>query len=104
MQTTDIAQIAAKLSKAQRAALSCPMAIPIAAMGPKGHDTVILGFQHAKSAKALHARGLAMLPWAPQMLTPLGQQVRAYLMSDIRKPTDIATDDNRLSQETPNDA
>ncbi|CAB4140479.1 hypothetical protein UFOVP406_28 [uncultured Caudovirales phage] len=45
-----------------------------------------------------------MLPWAPQMLTPLGQQVRAYLMSDIRKPTDIATDDNRLSQETPNDA
>ena len=31
----------------------------------------------------------------------MAMAVRAHLMSVIRKPTDIATDNNRLSQETP---
>jgi hypothetical protein len=82
MSGPDAETVARGLTKAQRDAVACPKAILIPAMGLNGHDTVILGFQHGKSARALHARGLAMLPWAPQILTPLGLAVRKILEND----------------------
>lgn len=73
-----IEQIARGLSPAMRDALVDDRH-PIPSMGPHGYDSFILGFKHGRSAKALHARGLATLPFAPQILTPLGLAVRAHL-------------------------
>ncbi len=74
------AVIAKGLSEAQRRALTSDgHAIP--SMGPHGHDSVMLGFEHGRVAKALYARRLANLPFAPQILTPLGLAVRDHLRS-----------------------
>lgn len=69
--------IAASLSEAQKLALSGGHPLP--SMGPAGYDTFIVGFEHGRSAKALHGLGLATLPFAPQILTPLGMAVRTEL-------------------------
>lgn len=71
---------AARLTVAQRKALTSGHPLP--SMGPYGYDTFILGFEHGRSAKALHHMGLATLPFAPQILTPLGLAVRTELEKD----------------------
>jgi hypothetical protein len=74
---TEAAEIAAKLTEAQREAVLA--GYPIPSMGTNGYDTFMLPFEYGRSAKALHRLGLAALPFAPQMLTPLGLAVRAVL-------------------------
>ncbi len=77
----DPAAIAAGLTKAQREAITSEgYALP--SMGPFGYDSIVIGFEHGRSAKALHRLGLAQLPWSPQVLTPIGLAVRAALHDD----------------------
>ena len=74
MTTPDPEQIAAGLTKAQRAAIRSGTFIP--SIGPYGYNSFILGGEHGRSAKALHRLGLVHTPFAYQILTRLGLTVR----------------------------
>ena len=66
-----VADVAAKLTEAQREALT-----DVFDLGDLGYMTKIAT---GRSAKALHQRGLTRLSWAPCTLTPLGLAVRQHL-------------------------
>ena len=78
-----IKAVAEGLTAAQRTALTSD-GCALRSMGPKGYDTFIISVAYGRSAKVLHKAGLATLPFAPQILTPLGLAVRAYLQQETQ--------------------
>lgn len=76
--TPDVPAICASLTKAQRQAMTSD-GYMLPPMGPYGFETMILGEQYGRSAKALHRLCLLQNPWCPSSFTPRGMEIRAYL-------------------------